>query len=57
MRSIGYGEGLFPRMLKHNVRGDSPSPGFSLRENPTSPRKRGEISRTRAPLQLNVIAL
>jgi hypothetical protein len=29
------------------TRGESPSPGFSLRKNPTSPRTRGEVQRTR----------
>ena len=40
------GEGLFPRLPRHNARCDSPSPGSQLRRDPTSPRKRGEVRRT-----------
>src|SRR3984893_9852575 len=35
--------------------GESPPPG--LLRTPTSPRKRGEVSRTRAPIQFGVINL
>jgi len=53
------GEGLPPQISNKEGRGESPSPGFSLRENPTSPRirlrpkagfggqERGEVNRTR----------
>jgi hypothetical protein len=42
MRSIGYGEGPAPQVRKMGVRGESPSSG--LLRNPTSPRKRGEVT-------------
>src|SRR5439155_678648 len=40
LRGEGRGEGYSPHSC---ARGESPSPGFSLRANPTSPRKRGEV--------------
>jgi hypothetical protein len=56
LRGEGWGEGLLPRILKHNVCGDSPSPG-SLRD-PTSPRKRGEVAElAQATIQPKIIML
>jgi len=56
LRGEGWGEGLFPRMLKHNVCGESPSPGSP--RDPTSPRKRGEvIDLAQATIRLKLIVL
>ena len=55
LRGEGRGEGPPPQIPNIDARGDSPSPG--LLRNPTSPRKRGEVSRTRTPIQLNTFML
>jgi hypothetical protein len=52
LRGEGWGEGL---SRQTRTRGESPSPG--LLRNPTSPRKRGEVSQTSEPIQRKAIML
>jgi len=51
MRSIGYGEGDSPR-VQCAESPPHPKPSAS-----TSPRKRGEVTRTLAPIQSEIITL
>jgi hypothetical protein len=60
LRGEGWGEGL---SRQTRTRGEPPSPGLLrtmlriARSNPTSPRKRGEVSQTSVPIQLKAITL